>query len=210
MSGLSKMSAVEFKQRIISMLIGWCAVGIIYGSTRFIPGKHWVIPELWLDQQISFSTQGIWLYLSFFVVVPFAFLRAPLAKIKPMMIAILISALISGLVFVIFPTTLVYPEFIQQTFTDQLLYWLLWIDTAQNCLPSLHAALTVICLLALWNNQKLFLSLVYLSISVAIGFSIIQLRRHLSLDVGAGILVGILSYIFASRLHRNSMLTRKN
>ncbi len=204
-----KTTAVEFKQRMISMLIGWCAVGIIYGSTRFTSGEHWIIPELWLDQQIPFSTQGIWLYLSFFVVVPFAFFTAPLAKIKPMMIAILISALISGLVFVIFPTTLVYPEVNQQTFTDQLFYWLLWIDTAQNCLPSLHAALTVICLSALWNTQKLFLSLVYLIISLAIGFSIIQLRRHLSLDVGAGILVGIISYIVALGLHRNPMSAGK-
>jgi membrane-associated phospholipid phosphatase len=201
---------MEFKQRIISMLIGWGTIGIIYGSTGFIPSDHWVIPEIWLDQQIPFSTRGVWLYLSFFVVVPFAFLRVPLAKIKSMKIAILISALTSGLVFVIFPTTLAYPEFSQQTFSDQVFYWLLWIDTAQNCLPSLHAALTVICLLALWNNQKLFLSLIYLIISLAIGFSIIQLRRHLSLDVGAGILVGIISYIVAVRLHQNSIPLRKN
>lgn len=187
------------KQRIISMLISWCVVGIIYGSTRFVPGEHWVIPELWLDQQIAFSTQGIWLYLSFFLVVPFAFLYAPLEKIKSMMIAILISAFISGLVFVIFPTTLAYPEFNQHTFADQVFYWLLWIDTAQNCLPSLHAALTVICLLGLWDKQKILFSFLYLMITLAIGFSIIQLRRHLSLDVGAGALLGIVSYLIASR-----------
>ncbi len=203
------MSIVEFKQRIISMLMGWCVVGIVYGSTRFISGEHWIIPELWLDQQIPFSTQGIWLYLSFFVVVPFAFLSAPLVKIKPMTIAIIISALISGLVFVIFPTTLVYPEFNQKTLADQIFYWLLWIDTAQNCLPSLHASLTVICLLTLWNNQKILISLTYFVISLAIGFSIIQLRRHLSLDVGAGIFVGILAYIVALRWHQNSISMRE-
>ncbi len=203
------MSIVEFKQRIISMLMGWCVVGIVYGSTRFISGEYWIIPELWLDQQIPFSTQGIWLYLSFFVVVPFAFLSAPLVKIKPMTIAIIISALISGLVFVIFPTTLVYPEFNQKTLADQIFYWLLWIDTAQNCLPSLHASLTVICLLTLWNNQKILISLIYFVISLAIGFSIIQLRRHLSLDVGAGIFVGILAYIVALRWHQNSISMRE-
>ncbi len=203
------MNIVEFKQRIISMLMGWCVVGIVYGSTRFISGEYWIIPELWLDQQIPFSTQGIWLYLSFFVVVPFAFLSAPLVKIKPMTIAIIISALISGLVFVIFPTTLVYPEFNQKTLADQIFYWLLWIDTAQNCLPSLHASLTVICLLTLWNNQKILISLTYFVISLAIGFSIIQLRRHLSLDVGAGIFVGILAYIVALRWHQNSISMRE-
>ncbi len=203
------MNIVEFKQRIISMLMGWCVVGIVYGSTRFISGELWIIPELWLDQQIPFSTQGIWLYLSFFVVVPFAFLSAPLVKIKPMTIAIIISALISGLVFVIFPTTLVYPEFNQKTLADQIFYWLLWIDTAQNCLPSLHASLTVICLLTLWNNQKILISLIYFVISLAIGFSIIQLRRHLSLDVGAGIFVGILAYIVALRWHQNSISMRE-
>jgi hypothetical protein len=79
-SRAKKMTALIIKQRFQPMLISWCLVGLIYGSTRFIPGDHWVIPEFWLDKQIPFSTTAIWLYLSFFLVVPFAFWRAPLVR----------------------------------------------------------------------------------------------------------------------------------
>jgi len=201
---------MQFKKRLWFMLVGWSGVGLVYGSTGFISGEKWIIPELWLDQQIPFNVQGIWLYLSFFLVVPFTFLYAPVSRIKPAMMAVLCSAFISGVFFVLLPTTIVYPQVTGDSVSHWVFYALLWIDTEQNCLPSLHASITVICLLALWSNQKRFLSLIYLIISLAIGFSIIQLRRHLSIDVGAGILVGILSYVVAIKFARANLQQREN
>lgn len=189
-------------QRFLPMLIAWLSVGLIYGTTRFIGGEKWIIPELWLDQQIPFSTHAVWLYLSFFLVVPYAFWYAPLARIKPMMHAIIMSALISGVFFIIFPTTLNYPQVYGDSLSDKLFYLLLWIDTAQNCFPSLHASITIICLSGLWQKHKWIANTIYLVMTIAIAYSIIQLRRHLSLDVGAGVLVGIFAYCVAVNLRR--------
>lgn len=200
------MNQQMIKQRIQPMLISWCLVGLVYGSTRFMPGDHWVIPEIWLDQYIPFSTKGIWLYLSFFLAVPFAFWRAPLERIQSMMIAIIISALISGVFFIAFPTTLEYPKVTGNSISDKLFYLLLLIDTAQNCFPSLHASITTICLLGLWQKQKLFMNCIYFVATLAILYSIIQLRRHLTLDVTAGILVGALAYAFALILRNRHII----
>jgi membrane-associated phospholipid phosphatase len=41
-------------------------------------------------------------------------------------------------------------------------------------------------------------------VSLAIGYSIIQLRRHLSLDVGAGILLGFATYFMSLTLLRKN------
>lgn len=183
-----------FRQRFYPMLIAWISVGLVYGSTRFIGGEKWVIPELWLDQQIPFSTKAVWLYLSFFLVVPFAFWKAELQRVKPMMLAIIISALVSGIFFIFFPTTLDYPQVSGNGISDKVFYLLLWIDTAQNCFPSLHASITIICLLGLWQKHQPLKNTIYLAATLAIAYAIIQLRRHLTLDVTAGILVGALAY----------------
>lgn len=196
------MNWQTIKERFQPMLISWCLVGLIYGSTRFIPGDHWLIPELWLDKQIPFSTSGIWFYLSFFLIVPFAFWRVPLERVKTMSTAIIISAVISGIFFVFFPSSLQYPQLMgSESLADKLFHLLLWIDTAQNCFPSLHAAITLISLLGLWQKQKTFANVFYLAVSLAIAYSIIQLRRHLTLDVTAGILLGAFAYAFAMTLH---------
>lgn len=184
--------------RLQQLAISWTTVGIIYGATRFTPGKPSLLSESWLDRQIPFNPAGVWLYLAFFLFVPWAFLSAETTKLLRLRYAIQLSAIISGLTFVLYPTTLTYPPIASNSIHAMATQWLLAIDTPQNCLPSLHGALMVSCLIALWNWQKKLHSIIYLSISLAIVFSIIQLRRHLTIDVSAGILVGIASYYFAA------------
>jgi membrane-associated phospholipid phosphatase len=195
---MNRMNQQLLAQRFLPMLIGWCVVGLIYGTTRFIPGEKWIIPETWLDQQIPFDTQAVWLYLSFFLVVPFAFWRSPMPRVRVMMWAIILSAIISGVFFIFLPSSLDYPQASGENLSDKIFHCLLWIDTQQNCFPSLHASITLICLLGLWQKNHIVVNIFYLAVSLAIGYSIIQLRRHLSLDVGAGILLGFATYFVVS------------
>ncbi|MET0357259.1 MAG: phosphatase PAP2 family protein [Cellvibrio sp.] len=188
---------MTMKDRIIHMLWSWGTVGLIYGTTRFMPGERWIIPETWVETQIPFSASGIWLYLAFFLFVPWAFLSAPENRILKLRYAIQISAVISGIVFILFPTSLAYPTVPEEGFNAKALEILLIVDTAQNCLPSLHAALTFLALVSLWNWKNKFLSIFYLTIALLIGFSIIQLRRHLFIDVTAGLLAGLISLVLA-------------
>ena len=197
-----------FKQRFLPMLLSWCLVGLIYGSARFVGGEHWIIPETWVDKQIQFSTAGVWLYMAFFLWVPYAFWRAPLARIKPMAWAIASSAIISGVFFILLPSSLQYPQATNTGISDQAFAWLLWIDTEQNCFPSLHASVSLIGLLGLWQRGKFLINSLYLIILFAILFSIIQLRRHLVIDLSAGLLVGFVTYQLANKFFTNRGVIR--
>ena len=188
------------KERIVHMLWSWGTVSLIYGTTRFMPGTRWLIPETWMDAQITFSASGIWFYLAFFLFVPWAFFHAHASRIVRLRYAIQISAILSGIVFVFFPTSLNYPPLPADSIHAKLFEVLLMIDTVQNCLPSLHAAMTLLALLSLWDWKKKPQSIFYLVIALMIGVSIIQLRRHLLIDVTAGLLVGLIAQLLASKL----------
>jgi membrane-associated phospholipid phosphatase len=187
------------------MLWSWGTVGFIYGTTRFMPGERWIIPETRLDLAIPFNASGIWMYLAFFLFVPWAFLSSPAARVPALRGAIQLSALISGIIFILFPTSLNYPTLFEPSIHASALELLLAIDTAQNCLPSLHAALTSIALASLWQPGHYGRNFCYLAIAIAIGFSIIQLRRHLLIDVTAGIIVGLVSHGLATRFIRTTI-----
>ncbi|RYY73523.1 MAG: phosphatase PAP2 family protein [Gammaproteobacteria bacterium] len=197
---------MSFKDRVIHMLWSWCTVGFVYGTTRFTPGARWIIPETWVDALIPFSTQGIWLYLSFFLFVPWAFLHAHENRILILRYAIQVSAIVSGIVFITFPSSLNYPAIVTEDISSKIFQILLMIDTTQNCLPSLHAALTLLALMSLWSWQKKLQSCVYLAIALLIGFSIIQLRRHLLIDVTAGLCVGLIAQLVVKNLRIRTIL----
>ncbi|WP_143137347.1 phosphatase PAP2 family protein, partial [Burkholderia ubonensis] len=73
-------------------------------------------------------------------------------------------------------------------------------DSAQNCLPSLHAALTCLAARALVDARRPWRSALVVLWSAAITYSIVQTRRHLALDISAGVLVALVCGMLAARL----------
>lgn len=181
--------------RLLCCLLGWGMVGIIYQLTANYQMNGYdqamVLPLSVIDQWIAFSSNGIWLYLSFFLLIPLAYLCCPLSRVRWLMLAMQGCALFSGLIYLFYPTTLDYPPIVGDKISDRMLIHLITIDSTQNCLPSLHASLTVLSVYALWQKQQKIRRLLWLMWGVLIGFSIIQLRRHLFIDLVAGVLTAI-------------------
>ena len=184
--------ANEITYRLQHMIIGWGAVAIVYFSTGFIHHDNVILlPEIWLDAMIPFSAAGIWLYMAFFILIPFTFLNADIKRIPWLCHSMLASACIAGLTFLIFPTSLNYPTINTSGINGKLLYLLTLIDTEKNCLPSLHGALTALCVWALAARQRPIVTALAAITGLCVLFSIIQLRRHISIDLAAGIVTGL-------------------
>lgn len=196
--------------RLREMLIGWGSVGIVYSLSHALQGAGRVLPETALDRLIAFNPAGIWLYLSFFVFIPYTYLTVQASKLRWLRQSMQVCALVSGAVFLLWPTTLPYPDYAgyllasADRWSAALLRLLLWGDSPQNCLPSLHAGLTVLCAWALLDRQRPWRSALAVLAVVCICFSIVQLRRHLSIDVGAGLLAGIASGALCRWLARDA------
>lgn len=186
----------RFKYRLIQMLLGWGTVGLVYKTTSLIQGPGYVIAPSFIDEMILFSPAAVWLYLSFFLLVPLAWLICPLPQARWLRQAIQLTAVLCGVVYLIWPTTMVYPENPPGTVHSRLLDILIAVDTPQNCLPSLHMAITLLAIWAVAARGNFLITLLLGLWGAAITFSILQLERHLFIDLVAGAVLATLVGFF--------------
>ncbi len=185
--------------RLWQMLLGWGTVGLAYTAAGVLHGPAAVLHESALDRYVPFSATGVWLYLSFFALLPFAFLSADLARLVWLRRAMQISALFCCAVFLAWPTQLVNPPPAGDGVSATVLGWLTHLDTRQNCLPSLHGALTLLSVMALLERARPWRSLLVGVWGLAICISVIQIRQHVALDLAAGLLTGLATGLLACR-----------
>lgn len=183
--------------RLKALLFGWGSVGVVYQLSAQFQGQGTVLPPSMVDEWIPFSPSAIWLYLSFFIIIPLSYLSCPITRLAGLRRATQLTALIAGAVYLIFPTTMVYPQVVGDDLSTRVLQLLLRIDSPQNCLPSLHIALTVLAVWAMSDGQQKVKTGLYLLWGAAIALSILQLRRHLFIDLVTGaMLAGIVGWVF--------------
>lgn len=179
-------------KRVRAMLVGWGSVGAVYWSCQLMQRPGQFLPETILDDTIGFHPWAVWLYLGFFVMVPCAYLFSDLERVPVLLRSMQVCAMIAGLCYLVWPSTLHYPVIAGEGPSATVLRLLMRWDCSQNCLPSLHAALTLLSVCALWYRGQWYRKLWALSAGVSIVWAIIATRRHLSIDVGAGLILAAL------------------
>lgn len=185
-------SSMTARCRLLHLLAGWGSVGLVYFSSDVLQGQGVLLPETALDRAIPYTDAAVWLYLSFFILIPYAYLAADAARVRWLARAMALSALACGVVFLLYPTTLAYPPVGEgSAWSTQALRMLQAADSAQNCLPSLHGALTLLCVWALCDRRHLVRSVLAVLLGISICYAIIALRRHISIDLAAGLAVGV-------------------
>lgn len=172
--------------RLWHMLLGWGAVGVIYTLTDHLQSVGRIMTPSSLDCLIAFTPHAIWLYLSFFVVVPLGYFLTPLQRLSWLSRSMRLTAVGAGMIYLVWPTTMVYPVDEGTTLSSTLLAALIQVDSAQNCLPSLHMALIVLAVWGISAARHTARTLVFIVWGAAIAYSILQLRRHLFIDVVSG------------------------
>ncbi|MGN6653695.1 phosphatase PAP2 family protein [Trinickia sp.] len=186
------VTRIRVRTRLGMMAIGWGTVGLCYSIGRIAPGTAHVLHERALDRVVPFDASAIWLYLSFFLFVPVAYLCALPDRLAPLTRAMQCAAVLAGIVFVAWPTTLVYPLVPTGTTGAAALHWLVDFDSTRNCMPSLHGALTLLCMVAMWQRERPWRTAFMFVWGLAVMWSVVAARRHLAVDLGAGLLLGVL------------------
>lgn len=173
-------------QRLTYCLIGWGTVGIVYNYTGQIIENANILSPSAVDNIVPFSPHAVWFYLSFFLFIPLGYFCSPIKRARLLMFAMQLCALVSGTVYLLYPTTMLYHEYDLTTFSGHALSALINIDSPQNLLPSLHVSLTLVVLNALWSVKYKFRTLTYCLWAAAICVSVLVLKRHLFIDVVTG------------------------
>ncbi len=188
--------------RLWWMFLGWGMVGIVYAGTHYLQDAGRLVPELWPDRAIVYDQRAIWVYLSFFILIPLSYLRCGITQVRPLAAQMQWSALVCGVVYLLYPTTLAYPPVYTGALHGHAMSMLVSVDSAQNCFPSLHALLSVLAVHALWHKQAAPVRFLYATWLLCILVSILLLKRHLFIDVAAGVIIA--SAVIAVSRYRRS------
>ena len=147
-----------------------------------------VLPELSPDRWIGFHPCAAWVYLSFFLFQAVGFYCVPAENRGALVKAFVTCAAIAFEVFMVWPTTLTQPPLPADV--GSTLVFVRWVDTPGNCLPSLHAALSAVSAAAVSLGRGWRRRLAAWSWAIAICWSAIATRQHLTVDIAAGCMLG--------------------
>jgi PAP2 superfamily len=179
--------------RWVEMAFGWGFVGLCYHLAAAWPARPaTLVWETAIDRAIPFAPEGIWVYLSFFILVPCAYVFCDRGRLRWLRWSMQSCAVVCAAVYVCWPTTLVYPAITGDSVSAHLLRRLTDVDAATNCLPSLHGALSLLSIWALLPTRG-GLSIRTIGLwawGLFIACAVIQTRRHLALDLAAGVALG--------------------
>lgn len=168
--------------RLRWMALGWGSVALLYFPCAFLQGQATILGPSWVDELIPYTQWALWPYLSFFALIPYAYLRCSRTRVQWLARSMQLLMLVCAAIYLCWPTALEPQAVAPAGLTGALVRLLVFIDTPNNCLPSLHAGLSLLAVLALWlpgwRTRNFFLALWLAVISV----SIIALRRHLFID----------------------------
>lgn len=180
----------ELAERLRWMMLGWGVVIVLYFPCAWLQGPGSVLTPSRLDRLIPYSPWAVWPYLSFFLLIPYAYLRCDRVRLPWLAHTTQLVMAVCAAIYLAWPSRLaVYPA------EGDTPHWLLLrlivlIDTPNNCLPSLHAALSLLAVWALWQPGRLR-NIFWLIWFMLISLSIIMLRRHLFIDwlTGSGLAI---------------------
>ncbi|MEO8314791.1 MAG: inositol phosphorylceramide synthase [Pseudomonadota bacterium] len=178
--------------RLRHMACGWGGVWLVYCLCWVLAGPAQILHETFVDQWLPFTASATWVYLSFVLLVPWAYLACEERRLRWLVGSMLLSAAVSGLFFLLWPTTLIYPSVAGHSLAEEVWRFVAAVDSDRNCLPSLHASLTILSVVALLARGRPIRNVLVIAWGIAVVFSIVLSRRHLALDVGAGLLGGLL------------------
>ncbi|MBP6116185.1 MAG: phosphatase PAP2 family protein [Neisseriaceae bacterium] len=179
--------------RVWALLSAWGFVGLCYTLGAAWADDAVVLYQTWLDDAVPFWADGMVLYLSFFALVPYAFLYCDEAWVRPLRRSMQYAAVAALAVYLIWPSSMVYPVVAGDGLNERLWLWLHAWDTAANCLPSLHVVLAVLCGIALGRSLHGWRRMWVLLWVVLVMVSVLLLKRHLWIDVCSGVVLALLA-----------------
>jgi membrane-associated phospholipid phosphatase len=159
------------------------------------------LPLTAIDTAVPFWPASGWAYAAVYLLLAWTFVELrDFAQASRFLYACLFAQALAAAVFIACPTA--YPRELFPVPEDThplnaaLVEFWRWLDAPVNCLPSLHVAVTVLCL----AQRKRSLAVV--AVGVALCLSTLTFKQHYAVDLLAGLALGAASYALFFRCRR--------
>ncbi len=199
-SGLGGRSLYDHLKRFVMWAVSGVTILLIYGIAKLEPfGTAVELPLTSLDRAIPLVPESIWIYGSGTLMCLLAWLSVPDRwAARRLYFTITMSAVLCGVVFLVFPTT--YPRHLWplppgDSSTLMEFRSLRSADTPSNCFPSQHVALAWALALCWcdWTKHRWFKPLI-LAWAVLVTLGTLTTKQHYLWDLPPGMLVGVVSW----------------
>jgi membrane-associated phospholipid phosphatase len=181
------------------VVVGYLLFNMLYlGSAAMAVQAPRVIMPTAIDLALPFVAASIWVYLSQFLLLPWALASTQDdATRSRAFYSMLLATLLSSLVFALYPTRVPHPPTPVGGLQGLAWHVLRLADTPNNAFPSLHVALAAIAGVTLWQRRRRLLAVAWPG---GIMLSTLATRQHVSWDIAGGLLVAALAWILTPRL----------
>lgn len=157
-----------------------------------------------LDNKLPFIESFIYIYASWYlllIIVPIILYCKDKNKYYQYFTATILAVIISNIIFIIYPTTVIRPTIQSNNITNYLINLIYQIDTpAINCFPSLHCLISFLFIYSIKNekiNKILKIAITILSILVIL--STVLIKQHIIIDVISGFILSIIVWIIVTK-----------
>lgn len=196
-----KHSKIEHLAWLIASLVGFFC--LYYLTQIELIRAAILIPDTWVDRQVFFSAWTVVIYITHYPLLLTAWYlnlhKSPSHFFTPFFTC----AVISFLVFLLFPTFVLRPDVTDSIWHKAYLILHL-LDKPTNCLPSLHVSLALTAGLSISHvsKQKKFLFWIWV---LGVCVSTLTTKQHVFVDVVGGVVVAIIANKFSKDFGQNRL-----
>lgn len=177
---------------LVCLVAGYVAFCVMYLGSAAVSRAAVELTPTAFDRALPFIAASIFVYLSQFVLLPYALIvaRDDYAR-SHAFYSMLVATLFAAVIFVCYPTSVMRPA----PPTDGLI-GLAWrglhlADTPNNAFPSLHVVLAAISGALLWQTKRRALAVIWPTL---ISISTLTTRQHIVWDVAGGLLLAFVAW----------------
>lgn len=169
--------------------------GLIYGGSDFLTARRALRFRIYLEaeRQLPFIPSAIVIYMSIYVLFWAApFILRTRRELRALAMTLALVTLCGGICFLLFPTELDFPVPQDLGFCAELFRFADWLNLDYNQVPSLHVALSVVCVAAFSTSRGVEIASVLLWLwALAVGVSAVLSFQHHVFDVLTGFCLGV-------------------
>ena len=192
------LPAVTRANLLRCLVVGYLIFCMLYLGSAALARAPLQLELTALDRAVPFVPASILVYLSQFVLLPFALLKARDDDSRShTFYAMLLATLLAAVFFALFPTTVPRPVPPADGVLGTLWAGLHLADTPNNGLPSLHVALSALSGAVLWQAKRPLLATVWPGLIIV---STLTTRQHVAWDVAGGLLLAIVAWSLTPKL----------
>lgn len=158
-----------------------------------------------LDNSIPFLPGFIYIYILWYialVIIPYYVSQKSKTSFAKYVVTYIISLLICGIIFVVYPNTIKRATIEGTGITKTLVKIIYFLDTPVNCLPSIHCLYSYLFIFAIFDTKKstsIYLKILVTIFSIAVVFATLFVKQHVIYDSIAALIVASIIWIVVDK-----------